>query len=518
MKRWKKWLSAGLLTVMIGAGIATGSVSDTYAQNMPYDRSDNVAPEELVPQVGASSSKKIDKNAWKKINGVCYNGSGKKIEGAITRGIDVSEWQGKIDWQAASKDIDFTFIRIAHSTTHLDYTYDYNITEAEAAGVPAGTYVYSTATTNAQALAEAQLAIRKMQGHKISYPVAFDLEDEPTMGKCSPTEISKMALTFCDEIKKAGYTPILYMNLNWYNNYIDWSVLEGSGLDVWIACYGDTILAPSTDKYRYTIWQCTAGDEVPGMNPTKKLISGVGDYNNVDLNFGFVDYTTRIAPRWNSLASYTPATKPLYADSRHGWVTSNGKKYYYANGEKVTGWRKISGKYYYFSETDGQLYKSRLVVSDGTAYYVDKKGVRVKDKLVTRKKKTYYLGTDGKALTGVRKINGKYYYFSPQTFAMQKNYKYVTPKKAIYYFDANGVRVKNQFVAIKENGKSHVYYFGRNGKAVKGWKTIRGKKYYFYGGKGSMAGVRAQRTTLTSSNGTVSVFNKYGVCTKQYKK
>ena len=94
-----------------------------------------------------------------------------------------------------------------------------------------------------------------MQGYKISYPVAFDLEDEATMGKLAPKEISKLALTFCDEIRKAGYTPILYMNLNWYNNYIDWSVLEGSGLEVWIASYGDTILAPDTSKYQYTIWQ-----------------------------------------------------------------------------------------------------------------------------------------------------------------------------------------------------------------------------------------------------------------------
>ena len=50
--------------------------------------------------------------------------------------MDVSEWQGKINWQEASKDIDFTFIRISHSTKHLDYMYDYNMTEAEAAEFP----------------------------------------------------------------------------------------------------------------------------------------------------------------------------------------------------------------------------------------------------------------------------------------------------------------------------------------------------------------------------------------------
>ena len=66
------------------------------------------------------------------------------------------------------------------------------MTEAEAADVPVGTYVYSLAKTNKEALAEAQLAIRQMQGHKVSYPVAFDLEDEATLGTLTRKEISRL--------------------------------------------------------------------------------------------------------------------------------------------------------------------------------------------------------------------------------------------------------------------------------------------------------------------------------------
>ena len=307
MGKWKKWLSAGLFTAMLGTAIIAGPTADVSANagNKPYNI-ENVSPDaHLAPSVGDSSSKTSSK-AWHKIDGVCYNGSGKKVEGAITRGMDVSEWQGKINWKEAKKDLDFAFVRISYGTRHLDDYYDYNMTEAEAADVPVGTYVYSLAKTNKEALAEAQLAIRQMQGHKVSYPVAFDLEDEATLGTLTRKEISQIALTFCDEIRKAGYTPILYMNLNWYNNFVDWNVLEGSGLDVWIASYGDTIFAPSTSKYKYTIWQCTAGDEVSGMISTKKLISGVPKENNVDLNFGYVDYTTKVVPRWNSQEGYTP--------------------------------------------------------------------------------------------------------------------------------------------------------------------------------------------------------------------
>ena len=516
MQRWRKWFSVAILSAALSVGIISGQTVCANAAYKPYDRTDNLSPDEQFPSVGSSSEKTVSKKAWQKIDGVCYNGSGKKIEGAITRGMDVSEWQGKINWQEASEDLDFAFVRISYGASRIDYRYEYNMTEAEAADVPVGTYVYSLAKSNKEALAEAQTAIRMMQGHKVSYPVAFDLEDESTLGRLSKKEISQIALTFCDEIRKAGYTPILYMNLNWYNNHIDWSVLEGSGLDVWIACYGDTILAPSTSKYRYTIWQSTAGDEVPSMNSTKKLISGVPVENNVDLNFGFVDYTTRIVPRWNSQEDYIPATQPLYADpkpSKNGWATENGKKYYYVDGEKVTGWKEIGGKHYYFSANGGQLCTSKLIKLDSGAYYVNKYGVRVTNAFVTRKGKTYYLGADGKAWKGMHRISGKYYYFDPETYAMAKNFKHVTAKGVVYYFDSKGVRVKNTFVTISENGKKNVYYFGRTGKAYKGWHTIKGKKYYFYSG----SCVRARSVSLTDSKGITSVFNKYGVCTKQYK-
>ena len=87
-----------------------------------------------------------------------------------------------------------------------------------------------------------------------------------------------------------------------------------------IECYLDGIRLPSCLLYT----SCTAGDEVPGMISTKKLISGVPKENNVDLNFGYVDYTTKVVPRWNSQEGYTPAKQPLYSDPKlhkNGWTT-----------------------------------------------------------------------------------------------------------------------------------------------------------------------------------------------------
>ena len=82
---------------------------------------------------------------------------------------------------------------------------------------------------------------------------------------------------------------MVYCNTYWYDNFIDWSML--SGLDVWIARYGDTIQAPDANRYSYTIWQSTDGNTESGLNTTRGLVDGVPSYNDVDLDFGYVDYT-----------------------------------------------------------------------------------------------------------------------------------------------------------------------------------------------------------------------------------
>ena len=91
-----------IAAVMLSAALAVGQSAGSVMANPHYDRRDTVAEEEFVPAAGASDTEntesKVSSKAWRKINGVCYNGSGEKIPGAITRGIDVSEWQGNINW------------------------------------------------------------------------------------------------------------------------------------------------------------------------------------------------------------------------------------------------------------------------------------------------------------------------------------------------------------------------------------------------------------------------------------
>lgn len=482
-KRMNRKITKKFMTCLMAATITVGLYASSVMANPHYDRRDTVAEEEMVPAAGGAAAdkgrSKVNAKAWKKINGVCYNGSGKVIPGAITRGIDVSEWQGNIDWTKVKKsDIDFAFVRISYGLNHYDYIYESNMIKAEQAGVPVGTYVYSTALSAETALKEAQYAIEKMQGYKVSYPVVFDLEYAKA-SNLSPKKVSQMALAFCNEVRKAGYYPMVYCNTNWYDNYIDWSLL--SGIDVWIARYGDTIQAPDKDRYNYTIWQCTDGNTESGLNSTSGLVAGIPAGNDVDVNFGYVDYTKKVTPRKEQASDYVPSKKP---------VVSNGQ-------DKI---------------------ESGLYEEDEKYYFIDEDGDRVSDKWETINGKTYYFGTDGYALKGMKKVDGKYYWFNKKYCYMYKNRRVTRANGDIYYFGSDGVRYGSGMTQVNENGKVHTYYFQKNGKAYKGWLTLEGKKYYFYKGSSAVSGTRAENITLTSSRKVVSVFNSAGVCMKQYKK
>ncbi len=495
--------------ILLGIGVALfGTCSAFAGAYTPYDRSSSVAEEEYRYQRENTQGKTVSERAWQKINGVCYNGSGVAIQNAVTRGIDVSEWQGTINWsKVANSDVDFAFVRVAHGLSHMDTKFAANMSGANSAGVPVGVYVYSTATTVGQAIQEAQLTISKMQGYKVSYPVVFDMEYSD-LGNLSGAKIAEIAVAFCTEIKNAGYYPMVYSNADWYNNKLDLSKIQA--YDFWLAWYGDHILAPSTSKYRYTIWQATDGDGGGVLNSTKGLIDGIPVYNNVDVNFGFVDYTKVITPRTTALSSYTPTV------IQTGWVNgSNGERYYYKDGVKVTGRRYINGKYYRFAQSDGHLYQDVILYSASLkkSCYVNEDGEEVHSTWVTKNNKMYYFGADGYSYAGSRYVNGKFYFFNSRYGYAMTNWKYVTSQKAVYYYNYQGIRVTNCFVTLTEGTQKNTYYFSSNGAAYRGWKTIGGNLYYFYGSNTSKNSVRVENRTIQMGN-YLCVFDELGVCTR----
>ena len=211
-------------------------------------------------------------NAWSKVDGQYVNDNGEIIEGAIEKGIDVSEWQGNIDWEKVkSTDVDYAIIRCGYSTNYSYYDdkkWKRNADECTRLGIPFGTYLYSYATTVEQAKSEAEHVLRLVEGYSLRYPIYFDMEDQSTIsiGKEKMAEIAK---TFCDTISAAGYKVGIYANTYWWNTYLTDSIYDNWCR--WVAQYNSWC----SYKGDYQMWQCASDGTVSGIE------------GNVDINFGF---------------------------------------------------------------------------------------------------------------------------------------------------------------------------------------------------------------------------------------
>ena len=144
------------------------------------------------------------------------------------RGIDVSKWQGEIDWnKVKAAGIKFAMIRLGYgsadgSACGLDGYFEKNVVNALKAGIDIGCYFYSYATSVAAAKKEAAFVVQTLQKYKgvFTYPLAFDLEDK-TQQSLGKTVLTDMVIAFGDAIEKAGFYCALYSNLDWLKNRLD---------------------------------------------------------------------------------------------------------------------------------------------------------------------------------------------------------------------------------------------------------------------------------------------------------
>ncbi|MBR3769787.1 MAG: hypothetical protein IKL06_04575 [Lachnospiraceae bacterium] len=213
---------------------------------------------------------------------VLENGEYQYVEdGQVTsyKGIDVSRFQGKIDWNAVAADgVSFAFIRVGNrgygsGAVLQDDTFERNIKGANAAGVKAGVYFFSQAVTEAEAVEEANFVLEQIAPYQIDCPVVCDMEmiagDEGRADSLTPEQRTQMIKTFCDTIAAAGYTPMIYMNLELAAIRINLEELES--YDKWFAYYNPEMYFP----YEYTVWQYSEKGTVAGV-PEK-----------VDMNISF---------------------------------------------------------------------------------------------------------------------------------------------------------------------------------------------------------------------------------------
>ena len=229
----------------------------------------------------------------------------------VAKGIDVSSWQGNIDWNTVknSGQVDFVIIRCGwgnNDSSQNDAYWLRNASECKRLGIPFGVYIYSYACNTSYAVSEAdhvlaQLNAAGLSPSQVAYPIYLDLEQQSKSNNrpcgidnwnnevlLSNGDLANIAQAFCNRIASAGYTPGIYANLNWWNNYLTSSVFDN--YERWVAQYNSSCWYEGN----YSLWQYASDGTVPG-------ISGYVDMNydygigTKDLSDALIKYRTHVS-------------------------------------------------------------------------------------------------------------------------------------------------------------------------------------------------------------------------------
>lgn len=227
-----------------------------------------------------------------------------------TKIIDVSTWQGNIDWSKVKADgVQGAIIRagFGNVASQKDNKFERNYTNAKAVGMPIGAYWYSYATSVADAKKEAEVCLSILKGKQFEYPIYYDLED-PSMTGCGKSVLTQIATTFCETLENAGYYVGIYSNPNWLKNYLDYNTVKKYTL--WLAHWG-----VSEPSYKCGLWQYSSSGSVSG-------ISG-----RVDMNWGYQDFPTEIKNgKFNGFGEASKPVQPVEPSKPSKPATSNGFK------------------------------------------------------------------------------------------------------------------------------------------------------------------------------------------------
>lgn len=235
-------------------------------------------------------------NDWYKISyqgGYGYVSSSYIKLNILEKGIDVSKWNGSINWQSVKNSgVDYVIIRGGYGTSTVDSQFKNYIEGARNAGLKIGVYWFSYATSPEMAKAEAKKCLNTIAPYKnsINYPVFFDYEyDSVAYARKNGINVTKnlatqIANAFLNTVKASGYSTGIYTNKNFSSNYFTENLINSNNL--WIAQYNSV----NTFGRPHSIWQYSEKGMVPGIK------------GNVDLNYTFLK-TWKTAQTSESISS-----------------------------------------------------------------------------------------------------------------------------------------------------------------------------------------------------------------------
>ena len=203
--------------------------------------------------------------------------------GDAKKGIDVSKYQGNIDWaKVKGADIEYAFIRTgyrgygAEGKLQEDSLFAQNMTGALSNDIAVGVYFVTKAISVEEAVEEANFVLDQIKPYNVTYPVVIDIEPTSNStdrtGALTAAERTQYVLAFCNTVKEAGYIPMIYGGVGTFMKYLEFEKLEG--IEKWFAQYFNQPWL----RYEFGIWQASESGSIPGIK------------GNVDIDYCIKDY------------------------------------------------------------------------------------------------------------------------------------------------------------------------------------------------------------------------------------
>lgn len=209
----------------------------------------------------------------------------------MLKGIDVSNANGRIDWDKLKGGIDYVILRCGIGSDQVnqdDKQWARNVSECNRLGIPWGTYLYSYAMSTAEAESEAAHVLRLLKGLKPAYPVYIDMEDadgyKAKRGGISRQMATDICRIFCERVTAAGYIAGVYANKDWATNRLDMAQL--AKWTFWLAQYNSRV----TYTGKYDMWQYSSSGTMPGIT------------GKVDLDYCYKDFSSAAVPNISGLS------------------------------------------------------------------------------------------------------------------------------------------------------------------------------------------------------------------------
>ena len=235
----------------------------------------------------------------------------------VKDGIDVSQYQGIIDWEKTKEYIDFAILRVGYGQdlpAQDDQLFKVNADECTRLNIPFGVYLYSYAQNEQDALSEAKHVLRLIKEYNLSYPVYLDLEDAK-IGRLTNQQIEKNARVFLEEIEKNGYIPGVYASYYWWRTKLTTPLF--SKYTRWVARYADELGAESS---LFDLWQYSDKGFVAGINGPVDLDYAYKEFKEVELS-NDNEYKVGDKVKFSRIYTSSESTIPLIPFYNEGTIT-----------------------------------------------------------------------------------------------------------------------------------------------------------------------------------------------------